>query len=80
MKIPLAFPLFLSLTDHNFNAALQLYGPPAMVASDIIPALPPNETNRDTLARLIHDLLNTGRSIKGMSNEYYCMSHDATYY
>ena len=59
MKVPFVFPLFLSTLDHNYNAALQLYGPPAMFANDVIPALPPNavtETNLETLVRLKHDL------------------------
>ena len=60
INICLAFPLFLSTSDHNSNAALRLvYGPPAMSASDVAPVLPPNavtETNQETLAQLKHDL------------------------
>ena len=59
MKVPLVFPFFMSSADHNYTAALQLYGPPAMYSNDVIPALPPNavtETNRETLVRLKHDL------------------------
>ena len=42
MKFSMAFPLFLSSRDHNFNAALQLYGPQAMFANNIVPAQPHN--------------------------------------
>ena len=59
MKISMAFSLFLSSRDHNFNAALQLYGPPAMFANNIVPALPLNvvtETNQETLAWMRQDL------------------------
>jgi len=46
--------------DHNYNAALRLYGPPAMFQDDLkLPAKPCNaitETNNETLRRLSHDL------------------------
>ena len=60
MRFGLPFPLFLSSTDHNYSAALRLYGPPAMFTRDMqMPSEPPNvvrETNRETLCRLGRDL------------------------
>jgi len=74
-----AFPLFLSLTDHNFNAALQLYGPPAMFVDDVIPALPPNavsETDRETLVRLKHDLAWIGEQQLSAADAYRMYGYD----
>ena len=60
MRIHLSLHLFLSASEHNYNVALGLYGPPAMARSGIIPVLPLNavtETNRETLVWLKHDLV-----------------------
>jgi len=65
MRFSLSFPLLLSAADHNYNAALRLYGPPAMVAGDMqLPSEPRNavvETNRETLFRLGRELALIGR-------------------
>ena len=45
--------------NHNYNAALRVFGPPAMVDDLFLPPLPPNvliETNREALIRLGRDL------------------------
>lgn len=73
MKIPLVLPLFLSSTDHSYNAALRLFGPPAMFGNDIVPALPTNavtETNRETLTRLRHDLACVDKQLLSAADEY----------
>ena len=59
MRISLVTPLFLSAMDHNCNAALQVFGPPAMFHNLYLPPLPPRkviETNREALVRLRNDL------------------------
>mmetsp|Transcript_18251 Transcript_18251/g.25955 ORF Transcript_18251/g.25955 Transcript_18251/m.25955 type:complete len:131 (+) Transcript_18251:51-443(+) len=59
MRVSLVTPLFLSAMDHNYNAALRVFGPPAMFDDLYLPPLPPNvviETNREALVRLGHDL------------------------
>ena len=76
MKIRVAVPLFLSALDYNYNAALRLYGPPAMFAEGsipIIPALPFNvvtESNRETLVRLKHDLAWIGEQQLSAADAY----------
>ena len=61
MHLRLALSLLLSTSpDHNYNAALRLYGPFAMFSPDLqLPSKPHNsmtETNDETLRRLGHDL------------------------
>ena len=61
MHLRMAVSLLLSTSaDHNYNAALRLYGPPAMFQDDLkLPAKPHNavtETNDETLRRLGYDL------------------------
>ena len=59
MRIRVALLLILSSSGHNHQAVMHLYGPPAMLASDIVPALPLDavtESNQVSLARLKHDV------------------------
>ena len=53
-------PLFLSSMDHNYNAALRLFGPPSIFDDDLyLPPLPPNtvmETNFEALVRIGREL------------------------
>ena len=79
MKIRLSLPLFLSASEHNYNVALRLYGPPAMAGSDIIPVLPHNavtETNRETLVQLKHDLAWISDNALSAGDAYCMLSHD----
>lgn len=59
MRTSLPFPLLLSSLDHNYNAALQVFGLSAMFDKLYLPPLPPNlvmEANRESLIRLGRDL------------------------
>ena len=56
-----SFLLFVVVraSNHNDGAVIYIYGPPAMVSSDLrLPTMPASalrETNRETLERLEHD-------------------------
>ena len=79
MRIHLSIPLFLSASDHSYNVALRLYGPPAMFANNIIPALPLNavpETNRESLVRLKHDLAWIGEQHLFAADSYRFFGYD----
>ena len=55
IKMPLS-TLWSASSNHNCNAALHIYGPPAMFSNDLrLPAMPASvarETNRETLEHL----------------------------
>eukprot|EP00590_Aulacoseira_subarctica_P009092 CAMPEP_0172414892 /NCGR_PEP_ID=MMETSP1064-20121228/1498_1 /TAXON_ID=202472 /ORGANISM="Aulacoseira subarctica , Strain CCAP 1002/5" /LENGTH=209 /DNA_ID=CAMNT_0013151755 /DNA_START=71 /DNA_END=700 /DNA_ORIENTATION=- len=73
-------PLFLGAGDHNYNAALRLFGSPSMFASDLrLPAMPPNavgESNWETLVRLGEDLtLITDDQLSALDS-YRLFGHD----
>jgi len=60
----LLFLCFIGSGLHKYNAAMQMLGPPGMLASGfVVPSLPANakrETNRETLERLELDLILIG--------------------
>eukprot|EP00590_Aulacoseira_subarctica_P008634 CAMPEP_0172425022 /NCGR_PEP_ID=MMETSP1064-20121228/29634_1 /TAXON_ID=202472 /ORGANISM="Aulacoseira subarctica , Strain CCAP 1002/5" /LENGTH=217 /DNA_ID=CAMNT_0013167585 /DNA_START=68 /DNA_END=721 /DNA_ORIENTATION=+ len=60
MRLHMSLPLFLGAGDHDYNAALRLFGSPSMFASDLrLPAMPLNavgESNWEILVRLGDDL------------------------
>ena len=79
MKVSLVFSLFANSLNHNYNAALQLYSPPAMFTSDIVPALPDRadtEDNRETLERLRHDLRLCSEGVLSASDLYRFFGYD----
>mmetsp|Transcript_1190 Transcript_1190/g.1826 ORF Transcript_1190/g.1826 Transcript_1190/m.1826 type:complete len:197 (+) Transcript_1190:364-954(+) len=86
MRIPMAFSFFMSAANHNYNAVLHLYSPPAMIVNDIVPTLPPNavtETNRVTLTRLKHDLVLVEEQLLSAADAYrmyVCNGHDPPFW
>ena len=79
MKIRFAIPLFLISSDHDYNAVLRLYGPPAMFSSDIIPPLPKGaktEGNHETMERLKHDLRWSSEDVLSTTDSYRFFGYD----
>ena len=63
----------------QYTAALRLYGPSAMSASDIVPVLPPNavtETNRETLVWLKHDMTWISENELSAADSYRMFGYD----
>ena len=79
INLPLT-SLWSALSNHNYNAALQIYGRPAMFSNALqLPALPTyavRETNRETLERLGHDLTLIGDSQLSAADSYRLYGHD----
>mmetsp|Transcript_14017 Transcript_14017/g.20062 ORF Transcript_14017/g.20062 Transcript_14017/m.20062 type:complete len:283 (+) Transcript_14017:154-1002(+) len=80
MRLRLAFPLFLSSADHNYNAALCIVGPLAMFANEMcLSSMPPNavrESNRETLHRLGGDLAQIDNQQLSAVDSYRMLGHD----
>ena len=72
--------LFSALSNNNYNAAMQIYGPPVMFSDALrLPALPTyavRETNRETLERLGHDLTLIGDNQLSAADLYRLYGHD----
>ena len=78
-NLPLSM-LWSSSSNHDYNAALHIYGPSAMFPSDLeLPAMPASavrETNRGTLERLAHDLILIGNDQLSAADSYRLFGHD----
>jgi len=77
----LSLPLFWSSSsDHNYNAALRIYGPPAMFSYDLrlpdFPAGAVRETNGETLERLERDLTLIGDNQLSAVDSYRLYGYD----
>ena len=76
------FLCFIGSGLHKYNAAMQMLGPPGMLASGfVVPSLPANakrETNRETLERLELDLILIGDQQLSAADSYRLYGHDAT--
>jgi len=80
MHLRHALSLLLStLSDYNYNAALRLYGPPAMFQEDLkLPPKPCNartETNAEILRQLSRDLTSIGNLELSATDGYRMFRH-----